>query len=69
MKDFLKNDLSLNDKVIFVAPSYRSLVIGTIIGLTKEKVRIEYVNTWNYPSEGRVSNILQYPAQVLRIGE
>ena len=48
MKDFLGKELELHDEVVFTAPSYRHLVKGKIIAFTPKKVRIEYINDWNF---------------------
>jgi hypothetical protein len=66
-KDFLNKELNVGDVVAFTAPSYRSLVKGTIKSFTPQKVRISYVNTWNYGTPGRPDEILQYPEQIIKI--
>jgi hypothetical protein len=67
MRDFICQDLNLDDHVIFVAPGYRSLVLGQIIKFTEKNVRISYMNTWNYSKPGRASELLQSPEQVIKI--
>lgn len=47
MKDFLGNELSINDIVICPRPQYRDLMRGRVIGFTPKKVRIEYFVTWS----------------------
>jgi len=61
MKDFLKQEIKLNDRVILTAPSYRHLVLAKVIAFTPTKVRVEYNNTWNYPKEGKKSEYLSEP--------
>jgi hypothetical protein len=67
MRDFICQDLNLDDYVIFVAPGYRSLVLGKIIKFTEKNIRISYMNTWNYNKPGRASELLQSPEQVVKI--
>ncbi len=67
MKDFLGKELYLNDKVVFIAPSYRLLVIGTIIKFTPLKVRVSYKNNWNNSGEGVACEIIQEPNQLVKI--
>lgn len=50
--DFQGVELNVGDTVIFTAPSYRSLVRGTIVSFTAKKVRVSYRNTWNYGLPG-----------------
>ena len=61
MKDFLGNELSINDTVAFTAPSYRHLAVGKIVAFTPKKVRIEYMNTWNHQPPGYKSEYLSEP--------
>lgn len=51
--DFLDNKIEIGDKVIFEAPKYRDFVIGTVISKAPKSCKIEYLNTWNYPTNGR----------------
>jgi len=50
VKDFLGNDLALGDEVVLTAPNYRHFVKAKVIKFTPKKVRVEYLNTWNFPS-------------------
>jgi hypothetical protein len=62
MKDFLGNILELGDEVVFTAPKYRMFAKGKIIAFTKTKVRVEYMNTWNFPSPGYKDEYLAEPS-------
>jgi len=62
MKDFLGKELSLDDEVVFTAPSYRMFAKGKIIAFTKTKVRVEYMNTWNYQAPGYKNEYLAEPS-------
>ena len=61
MKDFLKQEIKLNDKVVLTAPSYRHLVLAKVIAFTPTKVRVEFNNTWNYPTTGSIETYLSKP--------
>lgn len=67
MQDFLGNDLEVNDSVIFIAPGYRSLVLGRVVKLTEKSIRIAYMNTWNFSKPGYRSELLQRPSQVTKV--
>lgn len=66
MKDFLKNELNLNDDVVLMIPNYRGLVKGIIIAFTPKKVRVQYQNTWNFASP-QTFVVLQEPSQIVKI--
>lgn len=66
--DKLGNQLYLGDKVVFIAPGYRTLVVGEIITFNKSMITIEYVNDWNY-CDGRTETLRQKPDQVIKIKE
>jgi hypothetical protein len=67
MKDFVGQELGLNDQVAFTAPQYRHLCKGTIIAFTKTKVRIQYTNTWNYGKPGLVCEYLSEPNFLIKV--
>jgi hypothetical protein len=52
MKDFFGQELSIGDSVAFYAPGYRHFCTGNVIAFTPKKVRVEYINTWNYGRPG-----------------
>ena len=52
MKDFFKQDLAIGDIVAFYAPNYRHFTKGKVIAFTPKKVRVEYMNTWNFGKPG-----------------
>jgi len=66
MKDFLGIDIEIGNTVVFMAPKYRNLVKGTIIDITPQKVRIAYINTWNYKN-GKHMTILQESYQIVKV--
>lgn len=67
MKDFIGQQLAEKDTVIFRTPDYSSLCKGTVISFTPQKVRLSYVNTWNYGHPGLLREILLYPDCVCKI--
>ncbi len=44
MKDFLGNELVLNDVVVFMEPKYRSLFIGRIDSFTPKMINIKFID-------------------------
>lgn len=67
MKDYLGQQLAVGDKVVMIAPRYRSLVVGTITAFTDLNVRVDYTNTWNFRAPGRSMKILQSPDQLVKV--
>lgn len=67
MKDFLKQDLSVGDDVVMVAPHYRMLTKGKIIKFTPKKVRVQYINDWNHSKPGTVLEYLSEPEFLVKI--
>ena len=65
-KDLINQDLHIGDPVVMRMPSYSDICIGTVIGLTPKKVRVEYTNTWNY-SKGQKENILVSSMSLFKI--
>lgn len=65
-KDFLGNVIDIGDSVAFMTPNYRCMVLGTIIAFTPQKIRIKYLNTWNYGSQGLEKEFLANPDQVIK---
>lgn len=68
-KDFLGNKVNIGDKVIFQAPDYRMFTIGTVITKANKSCQIEYLNTWNFPSEGRKLICRQGYDQIIKQNE
>lgn len=71
--DFLGNKINIGDTVIFEAPQYRSFTIGKVVTKAEKSCQIEYINDWNYPSNGRkevvrqcYSQIIKHPAEILK---
>lgn len=48
MQDFFGNELLIGDKVAFMAPGYRNMIMGKIIKFTPQKMLIEFTNHYNY---------------------
>ena len=58
--------LNIGDRVVFIAPRYRSLAIGEVISFTPKFVRVAYMNTWNYGTPGLYCELLQDSKQLVR---
>jgi len=69
MKDFLGKPIKVGDKVITTAKNYRPLVEGVIISVSDQSVVIEYLNTWNYGTKGRVETYRVKSDQFILKGE
>ena len=67
MKDFLGRDLELGDSVIVIAPNYRHFVLARVIQFTPKQVRVSFMNTWNFGSEGYYTELLQSPKQLTKV--
>ncbi len=64
--DFLNNKIEIGDKVIFEVPGYRAFVIGTVVTKAPKSCQIEYINDWNYPSNGRSEIVRQGYDQIIK---
>lgn len=64
--DFFGRLLQVGDVVVFPAPEYRHLALGTVTSLTPQNIRISYTNTWNYGSPGVVLEYLARPNCVVK---
>jgi hypothetical protein len=67
VKDFLGVELSIDDEVVVTRKNYRGFVKAKIIGSTDQKVRLSYMNTWNYGSPGKEETYLVYANEVVKI--
>lgn len=67
MTDFLHNELAVGDTVVLIAPGYRHLVKAEITAFTPQKVRVRFMNTWNYGFPGYETHFLQDPEQLVKI--
>lgn len=67
MRDFLGNELEVGDRVVMTAPQYRMFVVGEIIKMTAKKVRVKYMNTWNFSKPGRPAEYLTDPDFLLKV--
>ena len=67
MKDFLGNEVQVNDKVVNLAKNYRSLVNGKIISIAPKSVLVEYLNTWNYGKPGRLETYRLFSDMFIKI--
>ena len=65
MLDFFGKIIKLGDTVAFYAPGYRMFTLGKVISFTHFQVRVEYNNTWNHPSKGRLMTYLGYPTMFI----
>lgn len=75
MKDVCGQDLELNDIVIVTPKNYRGLVFAKVKGFTPVRVRLIYMNTWNYGPPGRPEEYLvnskdcvRHPDQSVELG-
>jgi hypothetical protein len=67
MKDFLGRELEIGDSVIVIAPNYRHFVLARVIQFTPNQVRVSFMNTWNYGSDGYYTELLQTPSQLTKV--
>lgn len=67
MKDYLGQELSVEDEVIFIPPNYREFQKAKIIRFTPQFVIIEYNNTWNYGPSGHLIEMKQECHQLIKI--
>jgi len=65
MKDFLGNSLEIGDNVVTTPKNYRGLVKAKIKAFTKQKVRVVYINDWNYQL-GKEEEFLTYPTDMVK---
>lgn len=66
MKDYLNRKLAIDDYVIMTMPRYSDICMGKIIAFTKQKVRVEYTNNWNF-RDGSKEELLTDPYRLCRI--
>lgn len=66
MKDILDQELAVGDDVITTPKNYRGLVKAKIVGFTPKKVRVVYMNTWNYGHPGRDEDFLTPPDTLVK---
>ena len=64
--DFLGQELAVGDTVILIAPRYRLLTKAEITEFTPQKVRVKYVNIWNY-RDGHECNMIQDADQLVKV--
>lgn len=63
MWDIFGNELSVGDRVAFMEPQYRNLLIGIIVRITPKKVRVSYMKN------GREETYLTNPSDVVKKSE
>lgn len=66
-KDFLARPVELHDSVIITAKRYKHLVLGRIVKITPQQLRIGYMNTWNYGNPGKYEEHLVYPGETVKV--
>ena len=64
--DFLGKKIDIGDEVIFEAPKYRSFCIGKVVTKAEKSCQIEYINDWNFPTEGKKLICRQYYDQIIK---
>lgn len=42
MKDFIGNEVTVGDKVVFIEPDYHNLTFGTVCKINPKSVTVEY---------------------------
>lgn len=60
MKDFLNQEIVVDDFVILITPNYRELSLGRIIAITAKLLTIEIQDSTHRP-------IKQFPHQVVKV--
>ena len=63
-KDFLGNELHLNDTVVFMQIGYRGLMKGKIVSMSDKKARLKHEKTNTYRTES-----IQFYSQMIKIAE
>ena len=66
MEDFFGQELNIGDIVAVEAKNYRHLTEAEIVEFTPKKVRVQYLNTWNYGKDGRLQQLLTYPLTLIK---
>ena len=61
MKDFVGNELLVDDEVILVKPRYREFVKGKILKMTAQTVFLEYMH------QGYMCEVKQHPSQLIKV--
>ena len=69
MNDYFDNELAVGDEVAFYAPGYRMYTTGTVTDFTPQKVRVSYMNTWNFQEPGYASTYLGLPEVFIKKGK
>lgn len=64
MKDFLGEELNIDDEVVLIEPGYRQLIKAKIIKFTKCYVILRYPSKYHKSS---VIDIKQSPSQLVKI--
>lgn len=67
MKDFLGYELEVGDEVVTTPKNYRGLVKATVLKLTPQKIRVSYINDWNYAKPGREEFFITPPDTCVKI--
>lgn len=66
-RDFLGNELAIDDAVVTTPKGYRGLVKGVVVAFTAQQVRVKYTNTWNYGQPGKEELFLTYGNSIVKI--
>jgi hypothetical protein len=67
MKDIAHQKLDLGDTVAFNIPNYRGLTLGRVIAFTPLKVRVEFKNNWNFPTNPMIETYLVGPKDLVKV--
>ena len=64
-KDHIGQELAVGDVVVMSMPGYSNIWLGTIVGFTPKKVRLEYESKWSYA--GSMTMILVAPETLFKV--
>lgn len=67
MKDFLGYELEVGDEVVTTPKHYRGLVRATVLKITPQKVRVSYINDWNYAKPGKEESFITPHDTVVKV--
>ena len=67
MKDFINQELQINDSVVLESPYYSELVLGRVIKFTKQKIKVCCFTRHSVIKE-KYEELTRFPEQIVRIG-
>lgn len=60
--DFLKNELSTGDNIVFIHPRHRQLVVGQVKRVLPQKLEVVFTN-----DNGRADYTFRWPEDCIRV--